>query len=68
VNLYPLRVALKKLVGELETTVSVQKQHLQPPLFRIFAKALRIDLSVLFFNGSAYAKFENFSTTVNMNV
>jgi len=39
-----------------------------PPLFRSFAKALRIDLPVLFFSGSAYAKFENFPTTINMNV
>ena len=67
-NRFLLRVTLKKLVGELETTIRVQKQDLQPPLFRIFAKALRIDLSVLFFSGSAYAKFENFSTTLNMNV
>jgi len=68
VNLFLLRVTLKKLVGEFETTVRAQKQGLQPPLFRIFAKALRIDLSVWFFSGSAYAKFENFSTTINMNV
>jgi len=67
VNLILLRVALKKLVGELETTVSVQKR-LQPTLLKMFAKALRIDLSVLFFSGSAHAKFENFSTTINMNV
>jgi len=39
-----------------------------PPLFRIFAKALRIDLLVWFFSRSAYAKFENFSTTINTNV
>jgi len=39
-----------------------------PPLFRIFAKALRLDFPVLFFSGSAHAKFENFSTIINMNV
>jgi len=38
-----------------------------PPLFRSFAKALRMDLPVLFFSGSAYAKFESYSTTINMN-
>jgi len=37
-----LKVALKKFVGELETTVRVQKQRLQPPLLRIFAKVLRV--------------------------
>ena len=67
-NLFLLRVALKKLVGELETTVRIQKQRLQPPPFRIFAKALRIDLPVLFFRGTAHAKFENSSTTINVNV
>ena len=29
-NLFLLKVALKKLAGELETTVRVQKQRLQP--------------------------------------
>ena len=29
-NLFLLKVALKKLVGELETTIRVQKQRLQP--------------------------------------
>ena len=62
-----LQAALNKLAGNVETTVRVQKQRLQP-LFIIFAKALRIDLLVLFFSGSAHAKFENFSTTINKNV
>jgi len=56
------------LFGDLATTVRFQKQRLQPSLFIVFAKALRIDLPVLFFSNSAHAKFENFSTTINMNV
>jgi len=39
-----------------------------PPQLRIFAKVLRIVSPVLFFNGTAYAKFYDFSTTINMNV
>jgi len=64
VNLFLLQAALKKLFGKLETTVRV-KNVFSPPLFRIFAKTLRIDLLILFFSGSAHAKFENFSTTIN---
>ena len=48
---------LKKLVGELETTVRLQKNNVfSPALFRIFAKILRIDLPVLFFSSSAHTK------------
>ena len=48
---------------------SVYKNNVfSQPLFRIFAKALVIDLLLLFFSGSAHAKFENFSTTIDMNV
>jgi len=38
VHLFLLKVALKKLVGELETTVHVQKQHLQPASAQNFCK------------------------------
>jgi len=38
VNLFFLRAALKKLVGELETTVLVQKQRLQPASAQNFCK------------------------------
>jgi len=38
VNLFFLRAALKKLVGELETTVRVQKQRLQPASVQNFCK------------------------------
>jgi len=38
VNLFLLKVALKKLVGELETTVRVQKQRLQPASAQSFCK------------------------------
>ena len=37
-NLFLLRAALKKLVGELETMVRVQKQHLQPASAQNFCK------------------------------
>ena len=48
---------------------SVYKNNVfSPPLFTIYAKALRGDLLVLFFSGSAHAKFENFSTTIKTNV
>jgi len=38
VNLFLLRAALKKLVGELETTVRVRKQRLQPASAQNFCK------------------------------
>jgi len=38
VNLFLLRAALKKLVGELETTVRVQKQRLHPASAQNFCK------------------------------
>jgi len=68
VNPLLIRVALKKLVVELDITVRLQKQRFQPVLFRIFAKVLRIDLPVLFFSGSANAKFEKFSMTIFINI
>ena len=37
-NLFLLKVALKKLVGELETTVRVQKQRLHPASAQNFCK------------------------------
>ena len=37
-NLFLLKVALKKLIGELETTVRVQKQRLQPASAQNFCK------------------------------
>ena len=38
VNLFLLRAALKKLVGELETTIRIQKQRLQPASALNFCK------------------------------
>jgi len=38
VNLFLLKLELKKLVGELETTVRVQKQRLQPASAENFCK------------------------------
>ena len=49
----------------------VYKNVFSPPLFRIFTKALRIDLFILFFSCSAHAKFENFqrqSTPVTLKL
>jgi len=57
VNLFLLKVALKKLVDELETTVRDKNNVFSPPLLRIFAKVLRVELLVLFLSGSAHAKF-----------
>jgi len=68
VNLFLLRAEMKKIVVELETTIRVQNNVFSPSLFRIFAKALRIDLAVCLFSGFVHAKFENFSTTINTNV
>jgi len=56
VNLFLLKVALKKLVAELKTTVRDKNNVFSPPLLRIFAKVLRVELLVLFFSGSAHAK------------
>ena len=48
---------LKKLVGELETMVRFQKNNVfSPLLFTIFAKAVIIDLPVLFFSDSAHTR------------
>jgi len=61
VNLFLLKVALKKLVAELKTTVRDKNNVFSPPLLRIFAKVLRVELLVLFFCGSAHAVLKLFN-------
>ena len=58
----------KSLLANSRPRFVYKNNVFSPPLFRIFAKYLRIDSPDLFFSGSAHAKFENFSTTINMNV
>jgi len=47
VNLFLLRAALKKLVGELETTIRVQKQRVQPISVYNFCKGFENKLACL---------------------